>query len=238
MRRRDIVSAIIKDFGNRFSTALGIDLGTKDERQIFKWFIASILFGARITERIAVKTYKLFEQESILSPKGIVDTGWDRLVSLLDSGGYTRYDFKTATKLLDVVGALKREYRGHLSEIHRVASDPRDLERRLMELGKGIGDVTAGIFLRELRGIWEKADPLPQPLTVLASHKLGFTRSKGRDLDERLKVLRDLKRIWDGNQVKGKDFMDFETALVRLGKDFYRKKKAPPVFPSSPRSIR
>jgi hypothetical protein len=30
----------------------------------------------------------------------------------------------------------------------------------LKALGKGIGDVTANIFLRELRSIWSKAEPL------------------------------------------------------------------------------
>jgi len=218
------VKAVVNEFGNRFSTGLDIDITAGDETEVFKWFIASILFGARITEKIAIKTFKMFENESNLSPKGIVETGWDGLVRLLDSGGYVRYDFKTATKLLDVVGSLIQKYGGRLSEVHKAASDSRDLEKRLKELGKGIGDVTVGIFLRELRGVWEKADPLPQPLAVLAANRLGFTEFRGRDQSESVKILKDLKQVWVRNRVKGKDFIDFETALVRLGKDFYRKK--------------
>jgi hypothetical protein len=224
LSRRDLVRTILDEFGNRFSRDLNIDLTTGDETEVFKWFIASVLFGARITEKIAIKTYRTFEEEGILSPEGIAGTGWDGLVQLLDSGGYARYDFKTATKLLAVVDSLIREYRGRLGDIHRTASDPRDLEKRLKELGKGIGDVTVGIFLRELRGIWEKADPLPQPLSVLAARKLGFTKIGGKDETEKVKILKDLKRFWIRNRVKGKDFIDLETALVRLGKDFYRRK--------------
>ena len=37
---------------------LGIDL--KDPSGRFKWFLASILFGARISEKIASNTYKSF----------------------------------------------------------------------------------------------------------------------------------------------------------------------------------
>ena len=76
----------MRDFGNKFSTDLGIDLEAGDETEVFKWFVASILFGARITEKIAVKTYRTFEREGILSPKAVVETGWDGLVRLLDSG--------------------------------------------------------------------------------------------------------------------------------------------------------
>jgi hypothetical protein len=40
-----------------------------------------------------------------------VKTGWDGLVSTLDAGGYVRYDFKTATKLLEVMKNLIDQYR-------------------------------------------------------------------------------------------------------------------------------
>jgi hypothetical protein len=36
-----------------------------------------------------------------LTPKQILKTGWDDLVKILDEGGYTRYDFKTADRLLE-----------------------------------------------------------------------------------------------------------------------------------------
>lgn len=39
---------LVKVIGGRFSSALGIDLSSSDPREIFKWFLASILFGARI----------------------------------------------------------------------------------------------------------------------------------------------------------------------------------------------
>ncbi len=44
-------------------------------------------------------------------PETIVKTGWDGLVSALDAGGYVRYVFKTATKLLEVMKNLIDQYR-------------------------------------------------------------------------------------------------------------------------------
>ena len=35
-----------------YSEELGIDLSAGDDREYFKWFLASVLFGGRITETI------------------------------------------------------------------------------------------------------------------------------------------------------------------------------------------
>lgn len=87
-------------------------------------------------------------------------------------------------------------------------------------LGKGVGQVTVAIFLRDLRCIWEKADPLPTSLTIEAARNLGFTKEISNE-----KVLQDLKCVWNESKVKGKDFIQFETALLRFGKTLRRKKK-------------
>jgi endonuclease III-like uncharacterized protein len=140
--------ALIKQFGEPFSSSLGINLQGGEEEEIFRWFLASVLFGKRISFRIAIKTYKQFKSCDVLTPKAIADTGWDGLVKILDDGGYVRYDFSTASKLLDLVKQLRQNY-GTLTELHKKAVNPKDLENRLMQF-KGIGPVTMNIFLREL----------------------------------------------------------------------------------------
>jgi hypothetical protein len=73
-------------------------------------------------------------------------------VALLDRAHYVRYDFSTATKLLDVCRELKRRY-GTLSNLLAQTATPGELSRKLQEF-KHIGPVTARIFLREIRPIW------------------------------------------------------------------------------------
>jgi len=220
MDGKGILKALSERVGGRFSTALGIKLSSRNPRAIFKWFFASVLFGTRISEVIVIKTYREFEKEGILSPAGILDTGWDDLVEILDRGGYARYDFKTATKSLDLSTALIDGYDGDLNVLHSAASGPRDLEDRLKALAKGIGDVTVNIFLREMRGIWEKAEPFPSELVVAAATHMGILPSYSKD---RGKVLALLKKKWSDERMEIKDFPDFEAALVRLGKDYCRK---------------
>ena len=106
MTAKQAVQALIKQHRGRFSVELGIDLSSGLSREIFRWFLASVLFGARISESIVKKTFQEFDTRGIVSPKTVLDTGWDRLVEVLDHGGYVRYDFKTATKLLDLCRTL------------------------------------------------------------------------------------------------------------------------------------
>ena len=218
--KSESLKALVENFGKKYSEILDIDLSDGKDEEIFKWFLTSILFGAPITEMAVVKTYKCFEKYNVLTPERILQTGWDGLVKILDEGSYTRYDFKTADKLLEVMQNLMKRYDGSLTLLHNEASDVQDLEKRLKDLGKGIGDVTVSIFLRELRDVWKKANPNPTSLVVLAAKKLGIVRKETTQ-----NILKQLKSFWYKNKVAGKSFTNLETALLRLGKDFCRKGK-------------
>ena len=194
----------VKEYGKRYSDILEIDL----EKENFKWFLMSVLFGARITEKIAMKTYRKFEKERIVAPEKIIKAGWGRLVEILDRGGYTRYDSKTADKLLEVSKNLIKNY-GSLNNLHKVSKNSKDLEDKLKSLGKGVGDVTVGIFLREMRSVWKYANPNPNKVVLLSAKNLG---------------IKDLEKYWKKN-LSEFEFSEFETALLHLGRDFCRKKR-------------
>jgi len=153
-----------------YSEELEIDLLKPEDR--FKWFLASLFFAKRISSETAKETYRYFEQEELTSPDAILKAGWDRLVEVLDSGGYTRYDFSTATNLLLVAKSLKEKY-GDLEQLYSQAKDAEDLELRLQDF-KGVGPVCVNIFLRELRRIWEKAQPKPSPIAVATAKRIGL----------------------------------------------------------------
>ncbi|MEM3653020.1 MAG: hypothetical protein QXL21_07835 [Nitrososphaerales archaeon] len=209
MAKRGLIGLKIEEFvekyGEPYSVKLGIDLHSGRDEEIVKWFLASILYGKPIRESSATNTYLAFKEHQLLTVDKILEAGWDRLVDVLDEGGYVRYDFSTATKLLNIFSELKKKYGGSLRRLHDSSRDSRDLEARLKALGKGIGDTTLSIFLRDMRVIWEKADPKPTPLVKLAMSKLGIN---------------DLKEF---AKKQGLDLVRLETALLRLGKDFIRR---------------
>lgn len=205
-------SQLVEQVGGTYAKELGIDLHRHDAGEVFKWFIAAVLFGARISETLAMRTHREFRQAGVLSPRRMLDAGWDRLVELLDRGGYTRYDFKTATKLLDLCQTLQQRYQGDLNALHAEARDEADLEQDLMDLGKGIGPVTVNIFLREMRGIWPKAQSLPSERAIRAAKALGFIHATMKDP---ARILQALEKAWQSDGMQPKDFADFEAALVR-----------------------
>jgi len=134
-----------------YSKDLGIDLKSGREEEIFKWFLACLLFGKPIQQEVAKRTYFEFEKAGILSPEKILEAGWLKLVEILDRGHYVRYDFSTATKLLEICKELKEKYES-LTNLLSQAKDKKDLAKRLQEF-RGIGPVTTKIFLRDLKSI-------------------------------------------------------------------------------------
>jgi hypothetical protein len=139
---------------------LRIDLRSKNEKELFKWFLACLLFGKPIQRGVAEQAYRELVRERLTNPGAVLRAGWNKLVQLLDRAHYVRYDFSTATKLLEVCEELKHRY-GTLTNLLAEAKTPSELSRKLQEF-KHIGPVTARIFLREVRPIWYRS---------VASHK-------------------------------------------------------------------
>ncbi len=168
---------------------LGLDLA--EEKDWFPWLVAAALFAKPIRADVARRTARLLFREGVTTPDAIEQRGWDDLVTLLDRGGYVRYDFSTATRLLALAGALPGE---RLQRLVSGASSS-DIRTRLMEI-KGVGPKTVEIFLRELRGL--RQAPLP-----LAQEARRAARRLGIELDrlplgerDRARLESVLVRIW------------------------------------------
>jgi endonuclease III len=192
-----MVEKLLHLYGESYSQQLGIN----PKADPFKWLIASVLFGAPIQESVAAKTYTQFEKEHMTTPEGILAIGWDNLVDTLDRGGYVRYDYKTADKLMEMArNVLDKGIPFSQEEV--------------ISLAKGIGQVTAAIFLRELN--LDNTEYSLQKSVYDAGENLGLIREK---------TLPELKKVWAENRIKGYTYVNFETALLRLGKNFCRKEK-------------
>ncbi|MDP8011230.1 MAG: hypothetical protein ACP5F1_06405 [Thermoplasmata archaeon] len=169
---------IIKN-SNSYAELYGIDV----KKDPFPWFLFSILLSAKISEKIALNTFELFNKNEITSPEKIIEYGWDYIVSILDKGGYTRYDFKTATKLLYISKSIIKI--GSLKKILDISKNNEELIFNLKSLGKGIGSVTISIFLRELVGKYN-FNPSPDIRVLISSRNLNIDPlqySKENELD-------------------------------------------------------
>lgn len=83
-----------------------------------------------------------------------------------------------------------------------------------------MGDVTVNIFLRELYGIWEKAETQPTHLVVLAAKKLGIVEEECANIKEHL------KSFWLKNGVVGKTSQILRRRCLELARTFAGKRNA------------
>jgi hypothetical protein len=192
--------------GGRYSTELGIDVEAGDA-EVDRWFLAATLFGARISARIAARTFR------VLTSAGLVRIGQVRhvpsadLIGLLDAGGYARYDFRTAGRLLALSELIGERYDGQVAVIGRRFPAYPGLSAALAAL-PGWGPVTIGLFLRELRGVWPGAQPPLDERAVAAAAHLGLL-----DADKAGSQLPALDGL---AKAAGLDLRDLESGLVRL----------------------
>lgn len=137
-----------------FSAAdLDIDV-PRGEVELFKWFVASFLFGKRIQRDIAAEAYRvLVERNQLDTPAKLRRAGHRRLVQLLGEARYVRYDESTAARLLKLCDKLESEYDGSLSRLRELGDTRGGVERRLQEF-EGVGPKTVEIFMREAARVW------------------------------------------------------------------------------------
>lgn len=195
---------LVNRLGGRFSRELGIELDDDpDGSQVDRWFLAATLFRARIPWVVAELSYRALAGSGVRGLSDVVDRDNDELVDLLDEGGYARYDDLTE-KRLRALGAMVRDRFGSVVSLRRIA-DPGDLESVLCAL-PGWGPATAGVFLRELRGLWPGAGVPVDLRAVAAAHHLDLVDLRDDPLEDLVELAPEV----------GADPRDLECALVRL----------------------
>jgi hypothetical protein len=217
--RAQLAREIVAD-GGRFSLSLGIDVGAGDA-EIERWFMAATLFGARIPTTVAERTFHVLDEAGV-TPATARAFSWEDLVALLDRGGYTRYDFKTATRLHDLCDVLVERVGGRVCAIPDDLVTPAELEQALDDL-PGWGPVTVGVFLRELRGVWPLAVPALDGRAAACALHLGLVDDRAHD------PLGSLRAV---AKAAGVDPRDLESALVRVALAHRRGFEACPGGPN------
>ena len=186
--QREIVHTLLAQ--KTYPERLGLDVS--DPGDWFPWFVAASLFAKPISAAAARTTAQLLFKEGIRTPAAIERRGWDGLVTILDLGGYVRYDFSTATKLLAIAAALPRD---RIRDIVTGASSAKDIEEALTKI-KGVGPKTVAIFLRELRDAGGPPIPVCEEART-AARRLRLDLRELRMVDrERSRLESILVRTW------------------------------------------
>ncbi len=213
-----VVRRLVDVTGGRYAAAMGIDVDAGVE-EIDRWLLAATLFGNPIPASVVARTYRSLAGAGIRTFGDVAHATWDELVARLDAGGYVRYDFRTASRLLAIAAFLTERWPDGLVATLRACDDPV-LVAGMLDGLPGWGPATTRIFLRELRGVWPGAQTELDERAILAARHLGLAvPGDRRDAAPWLEQLASLG---------GVDPRDFEGALIRLSLAHRRRRRACP----------
>ena len=170
--RAKIISALLDTNGRTFCDELGIDLTRQTPSPLFRWLVASTLLSARINHGIALKASAALSRAGWRTAKTMAQSTWEERTQALNRSGYARYDESTSRMLGDTAQKMLTAYGGDLRRLREAAAHDAAEERRLLKEFKGIGDVGADIFFREMQAVWDELYPFADSKALSAAEKL------------------------------------------------------------------
>ena len=198
--RQDIAAALLERHGRTYAEELGIDVAKNTPSPLFRLLCASVLMSARISSSISTEAARSLTRRGWRTAAKLAGSTWEDRVAALNEAGYARYQERTATMLGDVATHCQERYGGDLRRLRDEADRDPKTERRLLKEFKGLGDVGADIFFREVQVAWDEVRP--------------FADGRARDAAGRLKLGKDPKRLVE--LVGEDDFARLVAALVRV----------------------
>ncbi|MEZ4333808.1 MAG: endonuclease [Myxococcota bacterium] len=196
--RRDRTKALLDRHGSTFAEEAGIRLRDKPA-PLYQLLVLATLLSARISAEHGVRATRALKKR-FATPRKMADATWQQRVDVLTRHGYKRFDESAARMLGDGARRVLDEYDGDLRKLREAADgDEREAMRRLRAF-KGIGEIGAAIFLREVQGIWEEFRPFADDRVLRAARRLDL--GSGADALARL--------------VEGDALPRLEAALVRV----------------------
>lgn len=169
---RQVVRALLERHGTTYAEELGIRLGRGGPSPLFRLLCAALLLSARISADLAVAAARALADEGWTTPRKLAGATWAERAKALNRAGYARYDERTSQMLADSAEHLLDAYGGDLRRLRDDAGrDPAEERRRLQEF-KGIGEVGADVFLREVQRAWPELRPYFDRRALASARKL------------------------------------------------------------------
>jgi endonuclease III len=201
-----ILEALLERHGQTYATELGIDLEGNTPSALYRWLCAATLLSARIGAGAAMQAAQALAEQGWTTAQKMAAATWEQRTRTLNQAGYARYDESTSRMLGDTAKMLLEKYQGDLRRLRDAAERDPARERALLKECKGIGDVGADIFCREVQVAWDELFPFADRRALQMAGRLGL-----EDDAEKL-----------AKRVPRKDYPRLLAALVRAGlaKDF------------------
>lgn len=174
---RELAGFILKHHGRTYAEEAGIQVGSNTPSALFQLLYMALLLSARIAAGNAMEAAKALKAAGLTTPKNMAAASWQDRVDVITWHGYKRYDEKTSTMLGQAAELCLARYHGDLRQLRGQAEYEVTTEKELLKEFKGIGEVGADIFLREVQNAWGEAYPYADRKVLDSAAKLGLPGS-------------------------------------------------------------
>ena len=215
-----VCSVLVTRLGGSYSRLLGIRLAGMGSEDVFNWFTGAFLLGSPVPASSGLAAYRALVKLELLSPRAIACSNDHELMQVLQDAGFVGYSARVACSLRGAVESLVVDYDADINRLHFFADDENDLVLRLRSLGNGVPRRVVVLFLREMRGVWDKARPGLSSPVIEAARCLGVIDTSGI-----AEATDQLHSVWEKADQSGRTYADLEAALARLGENYCRMRR-------------
>ncbi|WP_340119898.1 hypothetical protein [Pelagibius sp. 7325] len=192
--KRSLARVLLQRYPKSPADRLKIEVSQDKPAVLFRWLVASLLFSARIGADQAESAAGALFAQGWRTPQKMAKVTWARRVKVLNRAGYARYDESTSRYIADSTEMLLERYGGDLRRLRQEAGHDPARERMLVKQFKGIGDVGADIFFREVQCAWPELYPFADKRALQAAAKVGLGKDAA-DLARAVERKSDLPRL-------------------------------------------
>lgn len=172
--KRAITDALLQRQGRTFAAELGVDVAKNTPSPLFWLLCFALLASARISADIAMNAARALADQGWTTADRLASATWRERTDTLNRAGYARYDESTSRMLGDTAELLLDRYNGDLRRLREHAERDPTTERKLVKECKGIGDVGADIFFREVQAAWDELYPFADKMSLRSARRLGL----------------------------------------------------------------
>jgi hypothetical protein len=168
------LNALLDRHGQTFADELSIDVAANTPAPLFRLLCFALLASTRISADIALDAAAALSDEGLDTAQAMADSTWRARTDILNASGYARYDESTSRSLGATAELLVDRYDGDLRKLRAQADGDIDTLRSLITECKGIGDVGASIFFREVQAAWDELYPFADDRALDVADQLGL----------------------------------------------------------------
>lgn len=170
---KELVRRLLRRAGTTYAQEAGIRLRNQP-MPLFQLLMLCMLASKPIDASIAARAARELFKCGLRTPHKVLEADRQLLIDAMGQAHYRRYDESSATMLVELAEAVQTDYGGDLRLLAERSGRDIAAAAEALKSFKGIGDVGASIFLREVQDVWPWARSTFDDRALDAARDLGL----------------------------------------------------------------